>query len=108
MSPSWRGGSTSSGGIFDIPGKEQRLATLDTEMGVQSFWDDNRKAQELIRERTELSRVVSRSHELGTRAQDLDVMLELATEAGDGSLDAEIAEGIATLRRDVDDFELKV
>jgi peptide chain release factor 2 len=35
-------------------------------------------------------------------------MLELATEAGDGSLEAEITEGIATLRRDVDDFELKV
>jgi peptide chain release factor 2 len=81
---------------------------LDAEMGAPSFWDDNRKAQELIRERTELSRVVSRSHELATRAQDLDVMLELATEAGDGSLEAEITEGIATLRRDVDDFELKV
>jgi peptide chain release factor 2 len=35
-------------------------------------------------------------------------MLELADEAGDGSLDAEITEGIGGLRRAVDEFELKV
>ena len=77
-------------------------------MGAPSFWDDNRKAQELIRERTDLSRTVSRTQELTTKAQDLEVLLELATEAGDGSLDAEIDEGIATLRRELDEFDLKV
>jgi peptide chain release factor 2 len=41
--------STSSGGIFDLPAKEQRLAKLDTEMAAPAFWDDNRRAQELIR-----------------------------------------------------------
>jgi peptide chain release factor 2 len=99
---------SSFGGIFDIPGKEARLTALDAEMGAPAFWDDNRKAQELIRERTELSRTVSRTQELTTKAQDLEVLLELATEAGDGSLDAEIDEGIATLRRELDEFDLKV
>ena len=77
-------------------------------MGAPAFWDDNRRAQELIRERTELSRTVSRTQELTTKAQDLEVLLELATEAGDGSLDAEIADGVATLRRDLDEFDLKL
>ena len=77
-------------------------------MGAPNFWDDNRRAQELTRERTELARVVSRSHELAGRAQDLDVLFELATEAGDGTLDAEIAGGVTTLRRDLDEFEMKV
>src|SRR5213078_3769034 len=81
-------GSTSSGGIFDIPAKEQRLAALDAGMASPAFWEDNRRAQELIRERTEL--------------------LELAAEADDGSLDAEIAAEVASLRRDLDEFELKV
>jgi peptide chain release factor 2 len=35
-------------------------------------------------------------------------MLELAAEADDGSLDAEITEGVATLGRELDEFELKV
>ena len=77
-------------------------------MGAPAFWEDNRRAQELIRERTELARMVARVKELTTRAEDLPVMLELAAEAGDGSLDAEIGDGIERLRRELDEFELKV
>ncbi|MGH7276809.1 MAG: peptide chain release factor 2 [Candidatus Rokuibacteriota bacterium] len=95
-------------GHLDVPVKERRLAALDAEMASPSFWEDNRRAQELIRERTELSRGVARVKELVTRAEDLGVLLELAAEAGDGSLDAEIAEGVARLRAEVDEFELKV
>jgi peptide chain release factor 2 len=88
--------------------KERRLVALDGEMGSPGFWEANRRAQELIRERTELSRLVGRVKTLATRVEDLGVLLELASEAGDGSLDAEIAEGVAALREDLDEFELKV
>jgi peptide chain release factor 2 len=99
----------SSGGIFDVPGKEQRLAKLDAEMAAPAFWEDNRRAQELIRERTDLARTVGRVGELTAQASDLGVLLELAQEAGDdGSLDAEIGEGLSRLRRELDEFELKV
>ena len=77
-------------------------------MGAPAFWDDNRRAQELIRERTELSRAVTRTAELATKAQDLEVLLELATEAGDGSLDAEIDQTATALRTELDEFELKL
>ena len=78
-------------------------------MGSPTFWDDNRKAQELIRERADLARTIGRVGELTTQASDLGVLLELAQEAGDdGSLDAEITEGIARLRRELDEYELKV
>src|SRR5205809_5141013 len=77
-------------------------------MASPAFWEDNRRAQELIRERTELSRSVSRLKELATRTEDLTVLLELAAEADDGSLDAEIAAGVVSLRKDLDQFELKV
>src|SRR5438309_11581756 len=77
-------------------------------MASPAFWDDNRRAQELIRERSELARVVARVTELGGQASDLAVLLELAAEAGDDSVDAEIREGIARLRRELDEFELKV
>ena len=33
-------------------------------MAQVSFWEDNRRAQEVIRERTELSRLVTRVKEL--------------------------------------------
>jgi peptide chain release factor 2 len=77
-------------------------------MASPAFWEDNRRAQELIRERTELARTVGRLRELSTKSQDLEVLLELAAEAGDGSLDAEIGEGVEAVRRELDEFELKV
>jgi len=100
---------TSSGGIFDLPAKEQRLAQLDIELAAPAFWDDNRRAQELIRERTEVARTVDRVGQLAAQASDLGVLLELAQEAGDdGALDVEIGEGIHRLRGELDEFELKV
>jgi peptide chain release factor 2 len=77
-------------------------------MAKPSFWEDNRRAQEVVRERTELSRVVARLKELSGKADDLTVLLELAEEAGDGSLDAEITDGVAGLTRDLDEYELKI
>jgi peptide chain release factor 2 len=77
-------------------------------MAKPSFWEDNRRAQEVIRERTELARLVARLKELSGKADDLAVLLELADEATDGSLDAEIVDGIAGLTKDLDEFELKI
>src|SRR5207245_9234574 len=77
-------------------------------MASPAFWDDNRRAQELIRERAELARVVAGVTELDGQASDLAVLLELAGEAGDDSVDAEIREGIARLQRELDEFGLKV
>jgi peptide chain release factor 2 len=86
-----------------------RLEKLDAEMASPAFWDDNRRAQELIRERADLARTVARVAELARQASDLGVLLELAQESGDdGSLDAEITEGAAKLRGELDEFELKV
>ena len=77
-------------------------------MAQPSFWEDNRRAQEVIRERTELARLLTRLKELAGKADDLTVLLELAEEAADGSVDAEIADGIAGLTKDLDEFELKI
>src|SRR2546426_11428690 len=76
-------------------------------MASPAFWDDNRRAQELIRERAELARVVARVTELGGQASDLAVLLELAGEAGDDSVDARIREGVARLPRELGEVELE-
>jgi peptide chain release factor 2 len=77
-------------------------------MASPAFWEDSRRAQELIRERAELRRLVTRLEDLTRQAEDLGVLLELAQEADDGSLDAELAAGVARLRQSLDEFELKL
>jgi peptide chain release factor 2 len=76
-------------------------------MGAPAFWEDNRRAQELIRERSELARALTRMKDLGSQAEDAKVMVELADENPDASLDAEFAEMLARLRTELDEFELK-
>ena len=77
-------------------------------MGSPTFWEDNRRAQELIRERSELSRLTSTVADLVSRAEDLAVLIELAAEEDGQSLEAEISSGLASLRAALDGFELKV
>ena len=77
-------------------------------MAAPAFWEDHRRAQELIRERSELARLVGRLTELGRQADDLAALYELATEADDASVEPEIAQGVARLKAALDEFELKL
>jgi len=77
-------------------------------MGSPAFWEDNRRAQELIRERSELSRLTGTCADLARSAEDLAVLLELTSEEDDGSLDGEITSGLGRLRQALDEFELKI
>jgi peptide chain release factor 2 len=77
-------------------------------MARSTFWDDTRRAQGLVQERAELSRTVTRFSELATRAEEARLLWEMATEAGDESHGAEIAESLAALRDAIEAFEIKV
>ena len=107
-SPTWSGAWTISGGIFDLAGKEARLALIDAEMAKGSFWDDTRKAQAVVQERAAVARLVGRVKELDTQVQEVRLLWEMATEAADESVSDEIGEGLARLREAIEAFELKV
>ena len=77
-------------------------------MSAPSFWDDSRKAQQLVQERADLARTIARFSELARQAEDLRVLWEMATEAGDESETAGIAEGLAVLEKDLEAFSVKI
>jgi peptide chain release factor 2 len=77
-------------------------------MASASFWDDSRKAQALVQERSELSRTIARFTELATQAEELRLLWEMAAEAGDESVGAEIAQGLVKLRDELSAFEIKI
>jgi peptide chain release factor 2 len=75
-------------------------------MGAPSFWDDARRAQEFVRERTELSRLVERARELGRDLSELRLLWEMAVEESDESLEPEIQDGLRRLQKGLREFEL--
>ena len=77
-------------------------------MGSPAFWEDNRRAQELIRERSELARLTGSVADLARSAEDLAILIELVAEEDDAALEAEIATGLQRLRTALDGFELKI
>ncbi len=77
-------------------------------MGSPSFWDDAKPAQALVRERSELSRLVSRAAELQGKLAELRLLWEMALEEADESLEPEIQDDLRRLRQGFHEFELAV
>jgi len=77
-------------------------------MSAQSFWDDSRKAQALVQERADLARTIGRFKDLARQAEDLRVLWDMATEAGDESETPDIEQGLAALQKDLEAFSIKI
>ena len=77
-------------------------------MAAPTFWEDSRKAQTLVQERADLARTAGRFKDLAGQAEDLRVLWELATEAGDEAEAAGIAETLTALKKEIEAFSVKV
>ena len=77
-------------------------------MASPAFWEDSRRAQGLVQERSDLARLVGRWRDLAKQAEELRLLWELATEEGDERIAPEIEAGLRDIRRSLDEFELKV
>ena len=76
-------------------------------MSAPTFWDDQRKAQALVQERSELARTVSTLKDLARDVEETRLLWEMATEAGDESLTREIEQALARSGAELEAFELK-
>jgi peptide chain release factor 2 len=81
---------------------------IDQEMAVPTFWEDGRKAQALVQERADLARTIGRFKDLAGEAEDLRVLWEMATEAGDEAEAAGIDQALAALKKELEAFSVKV
>jgi peptide chain release factor 2 len=77
-------------------------------MAAPTFWEDGRKAQSLLQERAYLARTIGRFKDLAGQAEDLRVLWEMATEAGDEAEAASIDQALAALKEELEAFSVKV
>jgi len=97
----------SSGGIFDLERKGERLAELNDVMSAPSFWDDNERAQEVVRERGTIERLLTTWTELTSSMQDFEAYLELAEEGGLSEVSADLDEILSQVGPRVGSMELQ-
>lgn len=94
------------GGVFDVAGKETRAAELEALTVSQDFWQDQEKAQTILKERAGLVATINQWKKHKRGLDDVAVFLEMA-EAGDAEAEAEVEHHVLQLEKEVSQAELE-
>ena len=99
--------SQNSGGIFDGDNKKKKISELQEITTEPDFWDDNIKAQSILKELNDLKQWINEWEELNTKNNDLLVLFDLAKEENDEKTLQEISDDIEILRSKIVNLELQ-
>jgi peptide chain release factor 2 len=102
----WKNASTRSGGIFDVAGREQRLAALDERAAAPDFWNDSEQAQKVLKERSELSTPLDAWRKQCQELDDAKVFAEVAAE-GDADAAVEATAKVGEIETALERMELQ-
>jgi peptide chain release factor 2 len=95
--------------LFDVAGKEKKLADLEAQTLKPGFWDDQNAAQGVLSDISRLRNAISVPRELTARVNDLAELLEMAVAEGDDEETlAHIVKEAQVAERDVAALELQM
>ncbi len=95
------------GGIFDYPGKKEKLEEVLRELEDPTVWNDPEKAQKLGKERSALEAVVNVLDDLAVNLSDASDLIELAREEDDAETVESVAEDLAICENKVSELEFR-
>ncbi len=85
----------------------RRLDELNARVEDPTLWDDQKKAQEVMRERTRLDAAISATRAIDSEKADTVELLEMADEEGDTALGDEAVASLAALAARADEDKIK-
>lgn len=91
---------------FDVAHLEEQLTEYQEDMGSAGFWDNLERAQKINQKAHSVEARIGHFKKLGSRSDDLEVLIGLADEEDDASLVPEISAEIAALRKDLESLRL--
>lgn len=95
------------GGSFDIDSKIEDLATLQKESERDDFWNDSDTAQKQMQKISELKEWVNCYQETHSLIEEAEVLINLAEEEKDESLETEINSEIENAEKSLADLEIR-
>ena len=93
--------------LFDLAGLEAQLKKMEEESHREDFWNDHEAAQRLLKEKKSLDNKVDEFRGLEQDLEDVEVMIELATEAEDESLVPEIQASYDSFKKNLEALRIK-
>jgi len=85
----------------------RRLDELNARVEDPTLWDDQKKAQEVMRERTRLDAAISATRAIETEKNDTAELIEMAEAEGDEALVNEAIQGLAALAERADEDKVR-
>ena len=95
------------GGIFDIDSKAQHMKTLELKSQDPNLWKDHQKQNALIREKTELEKIIKEWQSLSHATQDALVLAELLQQEPDDPAIQDLKKESQKLAKQLKALELK-
>ena len=99
--------SNQSGGFFDWDKSLKLLSELNKETEKSSFWDDQEKAQEIMKQRTRLENMINLCNGIDNELNDLKQFLDLSEAENDHSIFKEIFSNLNDLEQRASKLELQ-
>src|SRR5437870_10658252 len=101
-----RGASTRSGRRFDIDRKRARVELIERESVQPGFWEDQKRAQTLSKEKSGLELQLAQYERERQRLEDAVALYELAEEANDEATRQEARNAVAEAEQGAQRLEL--
>jgi peptide chain release factor 2 len=92
---------------FDLAGKETRITEINKVMEDSEFWDDAKKAQDIMKELTDLKATIEVYKRLKSEYEDVATLIMMGYEESDESLLPEIEDALKLFIRDLEELKLK-
>lgn len=99
--------ATNFGGIFDIEAKQERLEEVNLELENPELWNDPERATKISKEKSQLDNVIGVITALDDKLEDAKAMIDLAVEADDETLLADVQAELDEAEAKVADLEFK-
>ena len=96
-----------AGESLQIDHLREQLVEYNEDMGSPGFWDDTERAQKVSAKASSVERRIKHYESLIARADDIEVLMELAEEADDESMVEEIRSEFDGLKTDLETLKLQ-
>ena len=94
--------------LFDLEGKEKRLAENNALMAEADFWNDQKKAQKIIRESNQLKALIETHHSLTDSFVELSEGISELSSSFDEDMNELISEEYVETMKKFEEFEIQV
>jgi peptide chain release factor 2 len=96
-----------SEGIFDAPALKEQIHTFDQTLAEKDFWEDQEKAQKVLKERARLQEELQRWEDKEKELEEILILSEIVRETEDAADMQELGARVEGLDKELNGYEIE-